>query len=262
MSTRLKVWSLLLLGTNYNTTNNNTNNLILPESECIEQHVLEADIKRTRADIDIFCTTLHRNNIQIILQTFCIKHSIQYKQGMNEVLAPFIYLYPINNNIPYNLFEAFLFRYLQRYYCIDSSCYLFKSFRLFNILLSYHDPQLALHLQINEFYPELYTLQWFLTLYARTLPLHYVLKLWDMFICIDDPAYPFFIGICLLCKHRGSLLLADVCSIPEIITGVGLKIEREGDVGVVVAEALVLHRKTPRYTTIPYLYVCICVYSF
>ena len=86
------------------------------------------------------------------------------------------------------------------------------------------------------------------------------MKLWDMFICIDDPAYPFFIGICLLCKHRGSLLLADICSIPEIITGIGLKIESEGDVGVVVAEALVLYRRTPRYTTTSYIDVCVyCV---
>ena len=121
----------------------------------------------------------------------------------------------------------------------------------------YHDPQLALHLQINEFYPELYTLQWFLTLYARTLPLHYVMKLWDMFICIDDPAYPFFIGICLLCKHRGSLLLADIYSIPEIIAGIGLKIESEGDVGVVVREALVLYKKTPRYAMSSHI---VCVY--
>ncbi len=60
--------------------------LSLSNVECKESHVLEADVKRTRADIEEFRSASWRNSLTVILQTFCSKHSIQYKQGMNEVM--------------------------------------------------------------------------------------------------------------------------------------------------------------------------------
>jgi hypothetical protein len=80
--------------------------------------------------------------------------------------------------LTYSLFEAFLFRYLERFFCLDEPYFLFKTFRMFHLLLLYFDPQLALHLCDQDFQPELYSTQWFLTLYARTLPLPHVLRLW------------------------------------------------------------------------------------
>ena len=120
--------------------------------------------------------------------------------GMNEIIAPFMYINPPPNDtkVTYNLFEAFLFRYVERYFCVDSSHFLYKAFRLFHLLLLYHDPQLALHLQTQEFPPELYAPSWFLTVYARALPIPLVLRIWDMLISVDDPAFIFFLGLILL----------------------------------------------------------------
>jgi len=143
---RNRIWSLLLLG----------GSLSLKESErfspseidCAEQHVLENDVKRTRSEIPDFRSTAYREALTDIMQLFCVVHDIQYKQGMNELVAPFLYLHPPpkGNALPFTLYEAFLFRYLERYFCLDDSSFLFKAFRLFHILLLYHDPQLALHL--------------------------------------------------------------------------------------------------------------------
>lgn len=85
---RIRIWTLLLLGINNNVSNVD---IQLPLKPCDEQHVLEADVRRTRADMEEFRSTAYRHCITTILQSFCLKHSIQYKQGMNEVLAPFIY---------------------------------------------------------------------------------------------------------------------------------------------------------------------------
>ena len=174
-----------------------------------------------RADLEEFKSTLWRKTITDILQTFCVTHDVQYKQGalyafyntfiviiitiiiiiiiigMNEIIAPFIFINPPPNDtlVTYNLFEAFLFRYVERYFCVDSSHFLYKAFRLFHLLLLYHDPQLALHLQAQEFPPELYAPPWFLTVYARALPLPLVLRIWDMLISVDDPAFMFFLGL-------------------------------------------------------------------
>ena len=98
-----------------------------------------------------------------------------------QVLAPFLYIRPPlehGSYLTYSLFEAFLFRYLERFFCLDEPYFLYKTFRMFHLLLLYFDPQLALHLHDLEFPPELYSTQWFLTFYSRSLPLQHVLRLW------------------------------------------------------------------------------------
>lgn len=153
-----------------------------------------------------------------------------------------------NENLPeklvFELFEAFLFRYVERYFCLDDSGYLYKAFRLFHLLLLYHDPQLAIHLQTNDFPPELYSPSWFLTLYSRSLPIHQVLRLWDMIIAIDDPAYTFFIGLCLLRRLRTSLLLAETDTLPEILNS--MNFNGDNDIDNIVVEATSLYKVTPR----------------
>lgn len=245
---RIRIWSLLLLGS----LNNEESKTVSIEeiksatTPCDEQHVLEADVRRTRADIDEFRSASWRKSLTDILQNFCLKHNIQYKQGMNEVVAPFLFILPPPKELflPFALFEAFLFRYLERYFCLDDSSYLFKSFRLFHILLAYHDPQLALHLHDRGFPPEFYAPQWFLTLYSRSLQLQHVLRLWDMMIAVDDPAFNFFIGLSLLRKKRDSLLKSEMENIPEILSK--LSLGGVEDVDDMVSEALPAYKQTPR----------------
>ena len=139
---RNRIWSMLLLG---NTVIKEHEKFMPSELECVEQHVLENDVKRTRAELPEFKSAAYRETISDILQLFCVVYDIAYKQGMNELLAPFIYLHPPprGNAFPFTLYEAFLFRYLERYFCLDDSSFLFKAFRLFHVLLLYHDPQLG-----------------------------------------------------------------------------------------------------------------------
>lgn len=146
--------------------------------------------------------------------------------------------------LTYTLFRAFLFRYLERFFCVDDSSFLFKAFRLFRLLLLYFDPQLANHLDELEFSPEFYSPQWFLTLYARALPLNQVLRLWDMMIAVDDPSFTFYIGLCLLRRQRSALLLGDQGNIPELIAKIHF--QNEDEIDEVLRDALELYRNTPR----------------
>ena len=85
---RLKIWTLLLLGKHYqHNININSDNSINQHQyqDCKEQQVLDADVPRTRSDIEEFRSTLWRSSLHSILYKFCISHNIQYKQGMNEV---------------------------------------------------------------------------------------------------------------------------------------------------------------------------------
>jgi hypothetical protein len=265
---RTQAWSALLLGSDYSQHISNSNpriNEFLTEklAPCQEQHVLEADVPRTRAENEIFRSPSIRAVIHRILQKFCIEHSIQYKQGMNEVLAPFISLLPssaasssADASIPdpqynkdyyliYSLYNAFMVRYIERFFCLDDSSFLYKSFRCFHLLLLYHDPQLANHLSDLEFSPEFYAPQWFLTLYARALPLVHVLRLWDMMISVDDPSFLFFIGLTLLINQRDRILLSDLGNIPEVISS-NIKFNNEEEIDFIVKEALTFYQITPR----------------
>lgn len=252
---RVKIWSLLLLGASVVVSDEKY--IKTPSYACEEQHVLEADVRRTRSDIDIFKTAAWRACLTNIMQTFCIVHKIQYKQGMNEIAAPFLYLHspPHGNALTYLLFEAFLFRYLQRYFCQDDSAFLFKAFRLFHILLLFIDPQLADHLSEQQFIPELYAPQWFLTLYSRGLTIPLLLRLWDMMIAVDDPAFTFFIGLALLRGQRSKLLMAESNEIPEIIAELQIKTEEEVD--ELILSSHLYYKRTPK-CFLRYLRIC-CV---
>ena len=93
-----------------------------------------------------------------------------------------------------------------------------KSFSLFNLLLQFHDPQLALYLREQDFPPELYTPQMFLCLYCREVRIEYALLIWDLFIVFDDPAFTFCIAAVLIMQQRNGILLSDMNTIPEVIS--------------------------------------------
>jgi hypothetical protein len=242
-SLRVRIWSLLLLG---DVAIRDSERAPQADGPCMEQQVLDADVRRTRGDMQTFRSADYQALLLAILQGFCCKHNVQYKQGMNELLAPFIQVNPppCGSGLTFSIYEAFLFRYLERFFCRDESSFLFKGFRMFHILLMYVDPQLGEHLHEQNFPPELYAPQWFLTLYSRGLPLPLVLRLWDMLIAVDDPAFSFFIGLCMLRQHRAYLIMSGVDSIPEIISGI--HITSEADVDKLVVDALQIYRLTPR----------------
>lgn len=122
---RIKIWTLLLLGNNGNYVDMNLNQDIsiplnldidsckisenynelnskrIQRPDCKEQQVLEADIPRTRSDIEEFRSNSYRTSIGTILHHFCITHNVQYKQGMNEVskLVQYIQSIAIYNTI-------------------------------------------------------------------------------------------------------------------------------------------------------------------
>ena len=72
----------------------------------------------------------------------------------------------------------------------------------------------------------------------------HVLRLWDIMIAVDDPAFTFFIGLTMLQRLRDELLLKDSDMIPEIISKIGMS--GEEDVDLVASEALAAYRETPR----------------
>ena len=65
--------------------------------------------------------------------------------------------------------------------------------------------------------------------YSRSLPLPHTLRLWDMIIAVDDPAFSFFIGLALLRRRREPLLAAGADDIPEVMQTLSFAGENDVD---------------------------------
>ena len=132
------------------------------------QTVIKTDTKRTRSELSDKSTFM--GYLELMITYYCKSFGITYKQGLNEFMAPFLILKrgSINNSLHeiYQTFSNFCELYSPTLYNDDEFLSIEYSFILTTILLKYHDPELALHLEKNGINPELYSSSWFLTFLA------------------------------------------------------------------------------------------------
>ena len=118
--------------------------------------------------VGIFDDSL-RESLEKIITFYCKREDITYKQGLDEVAAPFINFQKSQVNISniYNYLVLFIDKFLPTAFIdkdfLSLQCY----FRTLELLLKYHDPNFHTFLNINNLPPELYATPWFLTLFAR-----------------------------------------------------------------------------------------------
>ena len=72
---RVSSWSVLLLNSNNN--EECYENVDIHAPACREQHVLENDVPRTRADVEHFQSDAYQVALKSILQKFCVQHRIE-----------------------------------------------------------------------------------------------------------------------------------------------------------------------------------------
>ncbi|CAN0355744.1 unnamed protein product, partial [Scytosiphon promiscuus] len=75
-------------------------------------------------------------------------------------------------------------------------------YRVFRVVLFYVDPGLAFKLDEADFVPELYATAWLITLFSRNLSMELVVRLWDVYLAVNDPALVFFLLAALLVRNR------------------------------------------------------------
>ena len=135
-----------------------------------KQKIIKNDCDRTRVkDKDILPN--FRLNLESILTHYCKLNNFFYKQGLNEVLAPFLLLKAKLKHLSlakiYNLFSCFIGRFLTNYYTEKDFYSLQASLSLLNILLKYHNPMLYYLLEYAMIIPEMYATSWILTMFSR-----------------------------------------------------------------------------------------------
>ena len=147
-----------------------------------------------------------RSLMACIITYYCKSRDVRYKQGMHEILAPFILLRspPLTAAELFQMLYATIALYLTKVYAVDDEFVSLQcAFRLFRILMLYHEPALCNLLDQYDVGPELYAMQWFLTLFTRAaVTTGDLLRLWDFLFVHGDPVLVYFVALAFLRSKR------------------------------------------------------------
>jgi hypothetical protein len=212
------------------------------------QRVIRYDCERTRGTVEEFKQPENREMIERLLTFYCKSHSLAYKQGMNEVLAPFVAL-KLWNGIEtwgevYLMYKGFIDLFLPNMFCDEEFQFLQKCCALFRTCLRYHAPSLSSRLDAANVTPEMYVTPWFLTLFSSKTSLTAVLQLWHYLLTGGDKHSFIFVAISLCLSHARLLRAAAKVSLPETITKITIG---EDSVESVWKRALKVRQHTPPF---------------
>ncbi|XP_026191352.1 uncharacterized protein LOC34619854 [Cyclospora cayetanensis] len=191
------------------------------------QRVIRSDVERTRARLAVFREPRTRRLMEQMLTFYCKSQGLKYKQGLNEILAPFLYLQSVSNGFSeveaYCCFSAFVRRFLPAMFCDDDFTALQCAFHHFKLLLLYHDPTLATFLEEHFATPELYVTPWFLTLFSSKVQLPVLFVLWDRYLLERDSVFFCFLSLAILLCSRTILLRTEVSQLPETLSKLSIR---------------------------------------
>ncbi|OEH78248.1 tbc1 domain family member related protein [Cyclospora cayetanensis] len=189
--------------------------------------VIRSDVERTRARLAVFREPRTRRLMEQMLTFYCKSQGLKYKQGLNEILAPFLYLQSVSNGFSeveaYCCFSAFVRRFLPAMFCDDDFTALQCAFHHFKLLLLYHDPTLATFLEEHFATPELYVTPWFLTLFSSKVQLPVLFVLWDRYLLERDSVFFCFLSLAILLCSRTILLRTEVSQLPETLSKLSIR---------------------------------------
>ena len=184
-----------------------------------------------------------------LLIYYCKLNDVEYKQGMNEIMAPFILLKekitPSKMNIPriVNLFSYFVDNFLTNYF-YEKDLFAFKSsVSLLTLLLRYHDPELHNIFESVQISPQMYATNWLLTTNANKHSIDIVYKLWDYLIKENDQLFIHFIVIAFLKQNRDNFKSTESAAIPILFSK--CCITSDSELSKIIQQARIIRQHTP-----------------
>jgi hypothetical protein len=208
--------------------------------------IVSNDIQRTRGREKILLNSFS-SLLEYFINFYCNNNKILYKQGLSEIIAPFLLLKYKLPNIPYytiyNLLSGFINTYATNYY-YEKTCFsLTNSLYLLPLLLKYHSPALQNLFDKILINPEMYGTSWLLTSFCSKLQLHLLYHLMNKIIMEDDPFMFHFLIIALLINKQKIFCVNDLTMVPVGITAISIDSIEEID--KIYEDAIKLRENTP-----------------
>ena len=208
--------------------------------------IVSNDIPRTRSREKVLLNSFS-SLLEYFISYYCIENKMIYKQGLNEIIAPFLLLKYKLPNIPYyeiyNLFSGYINTFATNYFYEKTFYSLKNSLYLLTLLLKYHAPVLQNLFDKVLLNPEMYGTNWLLTTFCGKLRLHLLYHLMNKIIIEDDPFLIHFLIISFLIYKKNCFFEVDLTMVPVVFTTISLDSIEEID--EIYYEAIKLRENTP-----------------
>ncbi|XP_040885572.1 TBC1 domain family member 12-like isoform X2 [Toxotes jaculatrix] len=179
--------------------------------------LITRDISRTFPSLCIFQKGgPYHDLLQSILGAYtCYRPDVGYVQGMSSVAAVFIL--NMDEIAAFVSFSNLINRPCQlAFYRVDHQLML-RYFGAFQVLFEETLPCLFLYFQSLSLTPDLYLMDWILSLYTKPLPLDVVCRVWDVFFR-DGEEFLFRTALGILRLYQDVLLRMDLISIAQFLS--------------------------------------------
>ena len=221
-------------------------NILNSENTKENYRIVSNDIPRTRSREKVLVNSFS-SLLENLISYYCMENEITYKQGLNEIIAPFLFLKYKLPNIPYhdiyNLFCGYINTFATNYY-YEKTCFSLKnSLCLLTLLLKYHAPVLQNLFDKLMITPEMYGTNWIMTTFCGKLKLHLIYYLMNKIIIEDDPLILHYLIVAFLIYKKNVFFESDLTMVPVVITKISIDSIKEID--EIYSEAIKLRENTP-----------------
>lgn len=182
------------------------------------RNVIRKDVERTHPDLHRMASL--KDSLERMLFVYAKVHpELKYRQGMNELAAPFLLVFAEERGVDLSDVEA------DAYFCFDivmtevKVCYslvetetegIERQLREFRALFRIKDPDLERHFEELKIETRFYALRWLRIWLAREFCMPELLRLWDSFLTSEQRlGWVRYVCVAMLIRIREALLAAD-----------------------------------------------------
>ena len=169
-----------------------------------DQQKIRQDCEDLKNRLPMFNDSDLRNTLELVLTYYVKQEEIPYTSGLHEVLAPFFLMGFSNLKSVFTCFITFQDKFLPRTFNRNSS--LQYAYRIFHLLLLYHDPLLCSMLDGKHISPSTYAEGWFKCMFAGNLEVSLLLAFWEFFLAESNLTLPYFFALIIVQKNRDKIL--------------------------------------------------------
>ncbi|CAO3693411.1 unnamed protein product [Umbelopsis ramanniana] len=170
---------------------------------------IEVDVPRCHQYNPLLASSTGHAKLRRLLKAWVADNKeLVYWQGLDSLFAPFLVLNFNDEALAFACVEKFIPKFLKNFFLMDNAPVLQEYLTIFRHILSFHDPELSVHLDLIGFMPDLYAIPWFLTLFTHVFPLDKIYHLWDKLL-VGPSSIPLFAGVAILRQIRDVLLSSE-----------------------------------------------------
>ncbi|XP_063749048.1 LOW QUALITY PROTEIN: TBC1 domain family member 12-like [Eleginops maclovinus] len=154
--------------------------------------------------------------LQSILGAYtCYRPDVGYVQGMSSMAA--VLLLNMDELQVFTSFSNLINRPCRLAFCRGDHPTMLRYFGAFQVIFQESLPRLFLHFQASGVTPDLYLLDWILSLYLKPLPLDVACRVWDVFLR-DGEDFLFRTALGILRLHQDVLMDLELVSIAQFLS--------------------------------------------